>query len=82
MSSIPPPLLEIIAEPSTKPRVLMARELIPQEEYAIIVFAVIRALARWPDTWQEEIGRIAQSELEAQAANGGVYPEADEEGSL
>ena len=77
MSELPVPLIEILATPSTKPKVIMAREFTPDEEYAIICLGIVRALSRWPDTWQEEVGRIAQENLESLAANGGVYPDAE-----
>ena len=73
-----PPMLKIEAYPEQKPRVTMHHEPSDEEEYALIVFGVIRALLRWPDTWQEEVGRIAREELELMKANGGEFPSAPE----
>ncbi len=68
------PMIPVVGQDVMKPRVTMAREFTPEEEWALIVFAVIRALSRWPETWVEELVKIGRDELDAQRRNGGEYP--------
>ena len=74
-----PPIVKVEAYPGQKPKVTLHHEPSDEEEYGLICFGIIRALMRWPETWQEEIGKIAHAELECMNANGGEFPAAEDE---